>query len=166
MSLRLSIIPFGDVDTKDIFHLAEELAFLPLAIDSRDPIAIPENAFDVKRNQYLSSTFLDIIKGLARDKVLGVTNVDLYIPRLNYIFGQAEVNGKAAVISLFRLKFDADERKFKDRVVKEAVHELGHTFGLDHCSNSKCVMHFSNCLADTDFKGKRYCKECEKLLRL
>ena len=166
MSLGLSIIPFGDVDTKEIFHLAEELTFLPLDIDSHDPIAVPENAFNVKRNQYLSSSFLDIIKGLAKDKVLGVTNVDLYAPRLNFIFGQAEVNGKAAVISLFRLKFDADERKFKDRMVKEAVHELGHTFGLVHCSDPKCVMYFSNCLDDTDFKGKRYCEECKKLLRL
>lgn len=166
MSVRLSIIPFRDVDTKDILHLVEELTFLPLKIDHRDPLTIPENAYNVKRNQYLSSVFLDFIKGLAEDKVLGVTNVDLYIPHLNYIFGQAEVNGKAAVISLFRLKFDADERKFKNRMVKEAIHELGHTLGLDHCSNPKCAMYFSNCLTDTDFKEKRYCKECEKLLRL
>jgi archaemetzincin len=64
------------------------------------------------------------------------------------------------------LKFDADEKKFQDRMVKEAVHELGHTFGLVHCPDPKCVMYFSNCLEDTDFKGKRYCGECKKLLRL
>lgn len=166
MSLRLSIIPFGDVDDKEILRLAEELTFLPLDIELHNPMPIPQNAFSVKRNQYMSSIFLDIIKKLAGDKILGITNVDLYTPHLNFIFGQAEMNGKAAVISLFRLKFDADEKGFKDRMVKEAVHELGHTFGLNHCQNSKCVMHFSNCLADTDFKGKRYCEECEKSLRL
>jgi len=166
LSLQLSIIPFGDVDKKELLFLAEELSFLPLGMGLHDPLPVPESAFNVERSQYQSSLFLDIIKGLEGDKVLGVTNVDLYTPHLNFIFGQAEVNGKAAVISLFRLKFDADEKKFKDRMVKEAVHELGHTFGLDHCPNPKCVMHFSNCLADTDFKGKRYCEECKKLLRL
>jgi archaemetzincin len=54
---------------------------------------------------------------------------------------------------------------FRERAVKEAVHELGHTFGLGHCPDSSCVMHFSNCLDDTDRKGKEYCPECRAKLR-
>ena len=75
-------------------------------------------------------------------------------------------SGKACVISLFRLYFDADEERFRGRALKEAMHELGHTFGLGHCADPGCVMWFSNTLGETDRKGAAYCPRCEKTLRL
>ncbi len=94
------------------------------------------------------------------DRVLGITEVDLFAEPLNFVFGQAEISGKAAVISLARLK--GEKKLYHSRTVKEAVHELGHTFGLRHCDSESCVMRFSNCLAETDLKGETFCEYCEE----
>ncbi len=103
-------------------------------------------------------------------RVLGVTELDLYVPNLNFIFGQAQMGGRTALISLVRLREEfwrrrPNERLLRERTLKEAVHELGHTFGLEHCPNPKCVMHFSNSLADTDVKDSWFCPECKKKIR-
>lgn len=88
---------------------------------------------------------------------------------LNFVFGEAHLRGSIAAIYLARLKqefydLESNELVFYDRVTKEAIHELGHSFGLFHCNNKKCVMHFSNSLYDTDFKNKIFCKNCKKFL--
>ena len=98
-------------------------------------------------------------------KVLGVVDVDVFVSELNYVFGEAFLPGRVALISLFRLRpevYDepANEDRFLRRAVKEAVHELGHTFGLNHCPNPKCIMHFSNSIADTDKKQTLFCSQC------
>ena len=98
------------------------------------------------------------------EHILGVTEVDLYTPDLNFVFGQAQRPGKAAVISLNRLH-TSDLSLFRNRMVKEAVHELGHTLGLRHCPDIYCVMHFSNSLMDTDIKDSEFCLSCEKKLK-
>jgi archaemetzincin len=92
-----------------------------------------------------------------------VVDVDLFVPGLNFVFGLAP--GSTAVISLVRLRHEYyGERKneylFRDRALKEAIHELGHTFGLHHCPDIRCIMHFSNCLEDTDIKCPDFCKVC------
>jgi len=99
------------------------------------------------------------------DSVLGVTTRDLYVPGLNFVFGEAHCPGKIAAISLFRLnpKFygqSADNQLFYERAVKEAVHEVGHMLGLLHCRNSSCVMFFSNSILDTDRKKSTFCEKC------
>jgi archaemetzincin len=94
-----------------------------------------------------------------------VTCRDLYVEGLNFVFGLADSPGKAAVISLHRLHADADGALFRARAVKEAMHELGHTRGLRHCADSRCVMAFSKSLADTDRKGKEFCSRCAQKLR-
>lgn len=102
-----------------------------------------------------------------QDRLLGVTDLDLYVPNMNFIFGEARMPGKVAIISTHRLKGVTDyggEELFLGRTMKEAMHELGHTLGLKHCERSDCVMHFSNSLKDTDRKSEDYCGSCSKKL--
>lgn len=123
-------------------------------------------AYNPERKQYLSSELLGSLRKSAEDeRLVGITEVDLYVPRLNFVFGEADVLSGTAIVSLCRLRQEyyglaPDEALFLERATKEVVHELGHTFCLGHCPNSKCVMHFSNSLADTDFKGANFCSEC------
>lgn len=101
--------------------------------------------------------------------LLGVADVDLYVPSLNFVFGEADPARGVAVISLARLRptfyrLQEDDRLFLERVGKEAVHELGHIFHLKHCTQRICVMFFSNSLADTDLKENEFCHRCRRYL--
>lgn len=134
---------------------------------SDDILEIPEGAYNPSRDQYHSTEILySMTNILKRDSshILGVTNVDLYASRLNFVLGEAEYPGNFAIISLHRLK-SPNKKIFLKRVLTEAVHELGHTFGLPHCGNHLCVMHFSNSVVETDIKGPGFCSDClSKLL--
>jgi archaemetzincin len=104
------------------------------------------------------------------DRILGVANLDLYVPSLNFVFGEADLEHRVAIISLYRLSqefygLSEDRDRFEERVLKEAAHDLGHAYGLGHCSNPLCIMHFSNSLLDTDIKKASFCPECEKRLQ-
>ena len=123
-------------------------------------------AYDPERKQYFSSELLASLgKSEREERIVGIADVDLYVPKLNFIFGEADIASGTAIISLYRLRQEyyglaPDEALFLERATKEIVHELGHTFGLKHCSNNKCVMHFSNSLADTDLKEVHFCSKC------
>jgi archaemetzincin len=123
-------------------------------------------AYDPERKQYLSSKLLASLGKAEREsRVVGITDVDLYVPRLNFVFGEADMVSGTAIISLCRLRQEyyglaPDKALFLERATKEIVHEVGHTFGLGHCPNNKCVMHFSNSLADTDLKEAHFCNMC------
>jgi archaemetzincin len=155
-----------------------ELAFLPGGLSqvfdtvrfkmSGEVFRLPPYAYDKARRQYNSTLLLEYLalsKPRNYAKYLGVADVDLYARGLNFVFGEAILNGEDAVISLHRLRpeFYGDppnRRLFEARVLKEAVHELGHTFGLTHCKNPECVMRFSNSIIDTDFKKAQPCLNC------
>ena len=112
----------------------------------------PEKAYSPLRRQYNSTRILSLLEvelaGVKADRILAITGVDLYADGLNFVFGEAQFPGRIALISLHRLKpsyyGEGNGKLFKSRLRKEAVHELGHTFGLPHCPNPACVMHFSN----------------------
>lgn len=104
-------------------------------------------------------------------KVLAICNFDAYSGDLNFVLGEAHMGGRVAAIYIPRLKQGLYVKKsdinklVEQRAIKEAVHELGHAFGLTHCEKSRCVMHFSNSLQDTDFKHYIFCERCNKILR-
>lgn len=135
-----------------------------------EALPVPEEALDKKRNQYNSSLILDRINVFAAgllefDRVLGLVDVDVFAVGLNYVFGEAYLSGRAGLVSLWRLRPEfygerADLGVFGLRVLKEVVHELGHTLGLRHCLRELCVMHFSNSIFDTDRKQSLLCSQC------
>ena len=132
-----------------------------------------ERAFDKARQQYNSSSILlQIISRPPVDavKVLGVVNVDLFIPVLTFVFGEAQLRGIGSVIALHRLnnKFYGlaeDGELLTERLVKEAIHELGHNFGLIHCNNQSCVMKSSTYVEEVDQKSVEMCSRCQEMLR-
>lgn len=140
--------------------MQKRLSIIPVKILILSGAEVPEKSLNSKRNQYDNKYFLKLVKGYPGDKVLGITEVDLYAETLNFVFGQAEVGRKACVISLYRLK--GDRTIYHSRIVKEATHEIGHTLGLKHCKKPKCVMHYSNCLDETDLKDEKFCESCAK----
>lgn len=129
----------------------------------------PEYAFNPRRGQYSADEILQRLRLDGAERVLGVVDLDLYVPHLNYAFGLADQTSQRAVIALPRLHqrfygLPEDPSRFLERAVKEAVHELGHTYGLNHCHDRRCGMAFSNSLTDTDYKGRAFCQECRSKL--
>lgn len=133
-----------------------------------------DQAYDPSRRQYLAPVLLSDVRALGveqGEKVLGVADADLYAPGLNFVFGEADIGSGVAVISLYRLRQERyglppDDKLFKERTLKEAIHELGHIYGLGHCRDARCVMYFSNSLPDTDWKQPSFCQKCyQRILR-
>jgi archaemetzincin len=129
-----------------------------------------EFAYDVKRNQYYSTRVLEKLAETAPLgclKVLAITRKDLFIPILTHVYGEAQLGGKAAVISTVRLITPVESTRMEDiieRIAKEAVHELGHTFDLRHCEDPHCIMHYCRKIEDVDQKLNRFCRYCSILL--
>jgi archaemetzincin len=128
-------------------------------VEMVDPILLPREAYNASRDQHRSAVLLDVLAKHTLSewqRLLAVTHVDLYTADLNFVFGQADAKRGVAVFSLSRLHA-TDRDRFVHRAATEAIHELAHTYGLSHCSNSRCVMWFSNTLDETDRKGTRFC---------
>jgi archaemetzincin len=170
--MGIVLVPVGEVDGKVLEGLTDDLhRTFGRKVSIGKGMPQPDDAYNKKRNQYLSTTILKTLMAekdyRAYEKVLGVVDQDLYVPDLNFVFGEA--GRKVAVISLTRLRQEfyhlpQDQNLFYQRVLTEAVHELGHTYGLGHCPNPRCVMFFSNSLTDTDRKGAAFCLECRRKL--
>ena len=134
----------------------------------------PRHAYDSSRKQFQASAFLRELRAARKDEhdiLLGVADADLFAPGVNFIFGEADIFAGVAVVALGRLRqefygYEAEAGILSERAVKEALHELGHVWGLDHCPDPKCVMFFSNSILDTDRKGSAYCGKCRETLGL
>lgn len=128
----------------------------------------PTDAFDARRQQHSSTRILKwLLETRPRQaaKVVGITDVDLFIPILTFVYGEAQLGGRAAVVSTARLASDdgfrPDPGLLTSRLAKECVHELGHTFGLIHCSTPACVMARSVNLVQVDAKDPSLCHDCQ-----
>jgi len=172
-TMKIGILPVGRVDLNVLAEVQRGLAktFPDTAcVVVKKILPVPKSAFDKKRNQYSSTAILNEIRVYASQnemfhRVLGVVDVDIFVAELNYVFGEAYSPGKAALISLWRLKpqfygENAGSDVFLLRALKESIHEVGHTLGLRHCPRSLCVMHFSNSIFDTDKKQSLLCDQC------
>ncbi|MGQ9543016.1 MAG: archaemetzincin family Zn-dependent metalloprotease [Candidatus Bathyarchaeia archaeon] len=173
MRCKVRIVPVGDPPQSVTSFLLTHLKESDLKADCyiSEHINSIGAAYNPARNQYMSTAILKILSGLTRnpeEKVLGVTELDLYVPGLNFVFGEALYNGVAAVISTYRLSstYAGGEAIMLSRAAKEAIHELGHTLGLPHCVRRICVMSFSNNVFETDIKGEKFCKECKEKLQI
>ena len=165
---KIYLIPVGEPDMAVVesllFPLEKRFGF---PCDLACPVRNVEFAYDPHRDQYFSTLLLRKIGEMVPAdalRILGITDVDLFVPQLNFVFGEAIMN--VSVISLHRLDprrhgNEGGAARYLERALKEAVHELGHTFGLEHCRDPNCVMFFSNSLLDTDRKVSEFCPACD-----
>jgi len=165
--VKIAFEPLGNVADGITEKLRDRVGgVFNCATETRAGLCNLARAYNPQRKQYSSSALLATLKKPEREeRVVGIAEVDLYVPRLSYVFGEADALSGRAIVSLCRLRQEyyglaPNEALVLERAVKEIVHELGHTFGLGHCSNSKCIMHFSNSLADTDLKEMNFCGRC------
>jgi archaemetzincin len=130
-----------------------------------DDAGRPDEAYDPRRKQWSSTRILSwLAQAGPQGRILGVTDLDLFIPILTFVFGEAQVGGRTAVVSTARLAEPglADPRIVLERLSKESVHEVGHVFGLLHCETPRCVMGRSPSVRDVDLKRGELCPACRR----
>lgn len=170
---RIELLPLGDIGRPQLEDLAKSLSR-----ELRCTCEVLAGALDISpslnasRGQYHSTQILARMGAQAprsTNRLLGIADVDLYIPILTFVFGEAQLNGRLAVVSTHRLRQEfyglpADDSLLRDRLLKEAVHELGHTFGLTHCDDTECAMAPSHAVEWIDLKTSHFCSKCAAVL--
>lgn len=167
---KLDLLPIGDLDERLLENLAGALTdSLRVPCRILEPPLDPRFAFHPERGQYHSSELLAAMQPYAENRawrVLGVTAVDLYIPILTFVFGEAQMGGPCAIVSLHRLQQEfyglpRDHGVLMERLAKEAVHEVGHTLDLTHCDDYSCAMAPSHAVEWIDLKEAWLCSSCQ-----
>ncbi len=171
---RISIVPVNTIDPEFLARLGlclEERFLYPCTVERT--IRIPATTLNSVRKQLFLNTLLSKIAAATPELEgyrLAVTDFDLYKTSHQFIFGDANEESRTAAISLHRLRTDfygeeADANLLFQRALKEAVHVLGHGFGLKHCYNARCAMYSPGSIYDTDNKLSHFCDVCEKRVR-
>lgn len=166
--LEVLLLPLGPFPAQVLSDLAQHLERqLELPVTPGDVPFPLEDTFDARRDQYRSDLLLERLQAhpTPAARVLGVTEADLFIPVLTFVFGEAQLGGRAAVVSTYRLRNEVyglppDRERLEERLLKEAMHELGHTFGLLHCYHTGCVMQASTYAESVDLKPAAFCRLC------
>jgi archaemetzincin len=163
------LLPVGDLDAAALDELCRAIPrYFPVGCEILPSVLDPSFAYHPERQQHHSSEILQGMQKFAGPsswRVLGVASVDLYIPILKYVFGEAQLEGRCAVVSLYRLRQEfyglpSDESLVRQRLLKEAVHELGHTIGLRHCQDYRCAMASAHAVEWIDLRDPAPCEAC------
>jgi archaemetzincin len=166
------ISPIGEFSSELIEAVAEDIKrVFGFSSDTESVLQDLAFALDQNRNQYHSTLILDRLaakRPMRAIRVIAITQVDLFIPILTHVYGEAQLGGTACIVSTYRLNEGRSgtniARKYIDRIVKEAIHELGHTFKLRHCPDHSCIMHYCRNEEDVDRKSDQLCRYCRIML--
>ena len=165
----IGVIPVGDVpELAPKVIVAHIIGYLKLPAEILNPLEPPISAFDEIHRRYNAAKILNCFESGPYDnydKVIGVFNVDLFIPTFAYVFGEAKQGGKHALVSLFRLAKGQEAHNppsatLYERAAKVALHELGHLYNLSHCEDKNCLMHYSGGITDLDNIPLYFCRYC------
>ncbi|MBU2646473.1 archaemetzincin family Zn-dependent metalloprotease [bacterium] len=167
------ITPIGNCSDRQLMAVAEAVGVqFGVHTQTKKTLADVEFALDSERNQYHSTRILEALQAYAPEqagKIVALVQVDLFIPILTHVYGEAQLDGRACMVSSHRLKEDLKtldlEEELTRRVIKEVYHELGHTFGLLHCKDASCIMHYCRSIRDVDRKSESFCRYCKVLLQ-
>jgi len=163
------LLPIGKVDAQLLEHLRAEISYaLPVTCELSSFELDPNPSYHPERQQHHSSEILERMQPLVRAdhwRLLAITAVDLYIPILKYVFGEAQMGGPCAIVSYHRLHqefygLDRDHDLLCQRLAKECVHELGHTLGLHHCQDYRCAMASAHAVEWIDLREDTLCESC------
>ncbi len=166
---KLQLLPVGTVDARLLEWLRQQLYDkFRVPAEVLSPALDPSFALHAERQQYHSSEILASVQRYINSstwRLLAVTDLDLYIPILTFVFGEAQLGGASAVVSYHRLRQEfyglpADVDILANRLLIEAVHELGHTVRLTHCQDYRCAMAPSHAVEWIDIKDSGFCEDC------
>lgn len=163
--------PMGEVAVHVV--AANVQTILQVPVDLLGGVVVPAHTFQPQRQQYDAGLILKHLAQLPfpnHARIIALTNVDLCIPILTHVFGEAELGGRVAVVSDFRLRHNDDGTfapldRYYERLAKVALHEVAHTLSVYHCNDSKCVMSFSAKVQHLDEVGLYFCERCEFMVR-
>ncbi len=167
--MQLCVLPVQNVAEADLCEIENFIAMhLPFRVSRLPAMPVPPGAYSEKRAQHDGTVMLAAgLDHLTAEmtRLLVVTDFDIFIPMLTFIFGQAQLDGSAAILSLARLRpefhgLPPQPAVFVQRLRKETLHELGHTFGLIHCPDPGCAMSLSINIAQIDRKQAAMCRDC------
>ncbi len=170
----IALVPVGQVEEGIVAELSTMLSQeFRVDVQTMATLNEPEEAYDHQRNQSSSTVLLrDLVRRIPENamRMLAVTEKDLFIPMLSFIYGQAQLGGTVSLVSLARLRQEfytlpPNRLVLMGRLKKEAFHELGHTFGLVHCLERSCPMSLATNIRQLDLKGSEFCRACSSILR-
>ncbi len=162
---EITILPVQPIEQGRLEEVRQILEQRGIRVILKPAILRPRGAYDTRRRQFRAESLMERARLCTERPILAVTDGDCYAGELNFVFGMADVGGHVALLSLHKLSSAKTHDVFHQRLTKELVHELSHAEGLGHCRNPRCVMRFSNSLAETDAKSAELCSDCRRRLR-
>lgn len=171
---HLALVEMGHIGEFAVRMVAANIqALIGIPVDILAPMDIPPDAFHHQRQQYDAGLVIKHLKespNITQERILAILTADLCTPILTYVYGEAEIGGKVAVVSTFRLSRNEDgspttRERYYERLAKVALHEVAHTFLLYHCDDPRCLMRFSPKIDALDQIGLSFCDRCEFMLR-